>query len=201
MKRVRLCLLILSLLAAASQPVLAGNRIGAAELQAVFPARSCASLAEVSLVPIGGPGSKVTKAVEAEENGLDTCSVEGLLAPAVKFKLVLPTRTWTQRYLQVGCGGLCGNISLQVGAAEGCISLHAGEFAIAATDMGHEGNGAEFGRDAQLRADFAYRAQHITALAAKQLIHEFYGQPPAYSYFNGCSDGGAGRADRSAALS
>jgi feruloyl esterase len=31
---------------------------------------------------------------------------------------------------------------------------------------------------------------HVTAQVAKAVIENFYGQPPAYSYFNGCSDGG-----------
>ncbi|HTY92455.1 MAG TPA: tannase/feruloyl esterase family alpha/beta hydrolase, partial [Steroidobacteraceae bacterium] len=41
-----------------------------------------------------------------------------------------------------------------------------------------------------LRQDFAYRAAHVSALAAKALIADYYGQGPAYSYFDGCSDGG-----------
>jgi len=48
----------------------------------------------------------------------------------------LPLKTWTQRYLQIGCGGLCGNISGVVGAAEGCAPLAAGGFVQGATDMG-----------------------------------------------------------------
>ena len=68
--------------------------------------------------------------------------------------------------------------------------LNDGGFVMAATDMGHSGFGADWGLDAGLRADFAHRAQHITALAAKALIGQFYGQAPAFSCFNGCSDGG-----------
>jgi feruloyl esterase len=116
--------------------------------------------------------------------------VEGTLAPSIGFKVMLPTKTWTQRYLQLGCGGLCGNISLEAGAADGCAPLDAGGFVIAATDMGHQGMGGTFGRDAQKRTDFAYRAVHLTAVAAKRIIETFYGRPAAYSYFNGCSDGG-----------
>jgi len=31
---------------------------------------------------------------------------------------------------------------------------------------------------------------HVTAVVAKQIIKRFYGRAPAYSYFDGCSDGG-----------
>ena len=90
--------------------------------------------------------------------------------------VVLPTETWTQRYLQLGCGGLCGRLSIvEVGAASGCQTLQAGGFAVAATDMGHQGMDPSWGSDPQKRADFAHRANHLTALAAKTLIEAFYG--------------------------
>ena len=39
-------------------------------------------------------------------------------------------------------------------------------------------------------ARFAYAANHQLAVAAKAIIAAYYGQPPAHSYFIGCSDGG-----------
>ncbi|GMF31021.1 unnamed protein product [Phytophthora lilii] len=42
---------------------------------------------------------------------------------------------WTQRYMQVGCGGLCGNINIQPGAADGSAEVANGEFVLASTDM------------------------------------------------------------------
>lgn len=158
---------------------------------AVVPAgASCADLAKVALADIGGPGSRVTSATEGTSNGAPACTVEATLAPSIGLRLVLPRQTWTQRFMQVGCGGLCGRIPTEVGAADGCVPLNAGGFAIASTDMGHQGNSAEFGRDPQQRADFAWRGVHLTALASKKLIKAFYGRAPSYSYFNGCSDGG-----------
>ena len=41
-----------------------------------------------------------------------------------------------------------------------------------------------------VRVDFGYRGVHVTALVAKALITQFYGQPARWSYFSGCSDGG-----------
>ncbi|MGN7870628.1 tannase/feruloyl esterase family alpha/beta hydrolase [Paracoccus sp. 22332] len=176
-------LLALSPLAAVAQ----------APLGVVTPVASCASLAETDLTAIGGAGSAVTAAEETESGGIPVCSVQGTLAPTITFQVLLPLETWTQRYLQVGCGGLCGQITLQSGASDGCAVLNDGGFVMAATDMGHAGgmtDDGSWGLDAQKRVDFAYRAQHLTAEAAKALIRAFYGQPQEYAYFNGCSDGG-----------
>lgn len=159
-------------------------------LNIIKPVASCASLASTDLAGIGGEGSKVTAATETTSDGIPVCSVEGTLAPTIGFQVLLPAQTWTQRYLQVGCGGLCGNITLRSGASDGCQVLTDGGFVMAATDMGHQGQDASWGLDPQKRADFAYRAQHITAKAARALIAAYYGQGEKFSYFNGCSDGG-----------
>jgi len=104
---------------------------------------------------------------------------------------------WTQRFLQTGCGGLCGNLNINVGRTDGCAPATNGEIALASTDMGHSngpgrGNGDPVwaAENPQTEIDFAYRAEHLTALAAKALIRQYYGQAPRYSYFSGCSDGG-----------
>ena len=162
-----------------------------ADLPIVAARANCADLAKVDVVPIGGAGSRINAATETIDiTGATVCSVIGTLAPAVSFRVDLPLKTWTQRYLQTGCGGLCGNLHIEVGAANDCPTDAAGGFVLAATDMGHEGVGAEFGLDAQKRADFAYRGVHLTSMAAKMLIRAFYGQAERYSYFDGCSDGG-----------
>jgi feruloyl esterase len=173
-------------LALLSGPALAET----ANLPVVTPVSACAALVDVPMEEIGGPGSRVTAAEGTTSDGIPVCSVTGTLAPEVNFQVLLPLESWTQRYLQVGCGGLCGNISLRSGASDGCAVLAGGGFVMAATDMGHSGRGADWGLDAQRRSDFAHRAQHITAQAAKALTRAFYGQDAAYSYFNGCSDGG-----------
>jgi len=161
------------------------------QMDIVYPITSCDSLMQVDMTDIGGAGSKITAAQETTTFGISLCTVNGTLAPAVNFQVTLPLKTWTQRYLQLGCGGLCGSISLMSGASDGCQVLMGGGFVSAATDMGHTQNDPDsWGEDQQKRADFAYRAQHITALAAKKLIKSFYGQSEKYSYFNGCSDGG-----------
>ena len=73
----------------------------------VAPAQACSDLLRVDLSGVAGPGSRVVTAAEGSNDGVPVCAVEGVLAPTIGFKLLLPTQTWTQRYLQVGCGGLC----------------------------------------------------------------------------------------------
>lgn len=161
------------------------------KLGIVQPVTSCESLTQVNLTKIGGKGSSVTEAVETTRNGVEVCSVKGRLAPTITFQMILPMTTWTQRYLQVGCGGLCGSIRFNSEASDGCKTLADNGFVMAATDMGHSmRDGDSWAKDPQKRADFAHRAQHVTSLAARKLIKKFYGQAEKYSYFNGCSDGG-----------
>ncbi|WP_323494269.1 tannase/feruloyl esterase family alpha/beta hydrolase [Sphingomonas sp. 10B4] len=160
-------------------------------LAIVLPATNCADLARVDLAAIGGAGSKISSAVEGTGAQPGTvCIVEGTLAPTIEFRVELPVRGWTQRYLQTGCGGLCGNLRIDVGAADGCPIVQATGFVVASTDMGHSGMSAEWTRDPQKAADFAYRGVDLTAVAAKALIRAYYGRSQRFSYFSGCSDGG-----------
>jgi hypothetical protein len=177
-----------------SSPVQAQVSVGSsahyAALKVVEPVQACADLMNLDLSQIGGVGSKITAAEKTSGKNGAVCAVTGVLAPTIQFSVQLPLQRWTQRYLQIGCSGLCGNISNNVGAADGCVPLNAGGFVIGATDMGHQGQDAAFGDDPRKRADFAYRAQHLTAVVARQLMRAFYGKPQTYAYFSGCSDGG-----------
>ena len=154
------------------------------------PVVSCASLKAVDLKSIGGSGSRITSATESIIDRKSVCTVEGVLAPTIGFKVKLPIENWQARFLQIGCGGLCGSISEQVGAASGCEPVTKGEFVISTTDMGHQGLSSDFGKEPQKRADFAFRSLHLTSEASKALIKAFYGKTESYSYFTGCSDGG-----------
>lgn len=154
------------------------------------PVMSCSALTQTDLTTIGGAGSRVSSASEVTENGTSVCQVAGVLAPQIQFQVSLPMTNWQQRFLQIGCGGLCGQIPREVGAANDCAQINDGSFVTSSTDMGHQGSDGAFGHDQQLRADFAYRGVHLTAVATKALIKAFYGQDAQFSYFSGCSDGG-----------
>jgi len=171
----------------------------ATALAVVKPVAECSQLAAIDITDIGGAGSKITSATvtTATVNGntVSLCAIKGTLAPANTFAVSLPVSTWTQRFAELGCGGLCGTLTdptkLEgVSASYKCPLVQQGGFVTAATDMGHQGNDAAWTTNEQQQADFAYRGQHITTLAAKKLIKAYYGQEQKYSYFIGCSDGG-----------
>jgi len=167
--------------------------VGLAPLDAVKPAMPCEALAKVDVSDAVGAGTTITSAEISRSGDKVFCAVQGVIAPKIRFELRLPVGGWTQRYLQVGCGGLCGVLNVRVEHADGCIPVTDGAIAVASTDMGHEGRNmgdGSFGTDPQARVDFAYRGVHLTSVASKALIARFYGKSPRYSYFSGCSDGG-----------
>lgn len=166
-----------------------------ASLPVVTPVISCEALGGIDLAPIVGATVRSQKASVLDTPKGKFCKVTGQTAPAISFEVDLPIEHWTQRFLQGGCGGLCGMTRVGVSNAGACAPALNGEFVMAGDDMGHTGPmmglaQGEFGKDPQKRIDFAYRANHVTALAAKALTAAFYGQSAKYSYFVGCSDGG-----------
>ncbi len=105
-------------------------------LRTVKAQRSCSDLAAFDLTTIGGAGSRITAAsTQTSRQNVQVCKVEGVLAPSIKFEIDLPTQSWTQRYLQLGCGGLCGNIGGPASVAQGCVPFQTGGFVTASTDM------------------------------------------------------------------
>jgi feruloyl esterase len=174
----------------------------------IAPLIACGDLAasgtttESDLQALPDAATRITSAtvVPAAGTAPEYCDVKGYVATAVNFELKLPVSTWQGRYLQQGCGGLCGYIGNTVfptapAAPEDCDAQPGGDFALAATDDGHVSanplnDGSWGANDQQLRIDFGYRAVHVVSVAAKAVMKAYYGTPPRYSYFNGCSDGG-----------
>lgn len=157
----------------------------------VLPVLSCAQVARLDLQVPGFPVAIASATTTTAATGAyEVCDVRGTIAPQIQFQVQLPTTTWRQRYLQTGCGGLCGNVSINAQQAVGCVPLGRGDMVLASDDQGHVGGNGLFGTDPQLRVDFAHRADHGLALVAKQMIREFYGRPTRWSYWDGCSQGG-----------
>jgi Tannase and feruloyl esterase len=166
---------------------------GAADLPAVAPVVDCSALAAADIsTAVGSPAHISSATAVPDGKPAPYCKVLGYVDPQVKFEVRLPLTNWTQRFVQTGCGGLCGMLGIRLGNDNGFLPAQNGELALTSTDMGHSGGmDGKFGEsDYQLRIDFAYRGVHVTTLAAKALIEKYYGQKPKYSYFAGCSDGG-----------
>lgn len=160
----------------------------------VLPATGCAALAGQDLSGTPGAPAVIGSASETTSaGGWTVCQVKGTVTPQIQFDVQLPTETWRQRYLQLGCAAFCGFVDFYADAADGCVPLTRGDFVIATHNQGHAGVSgfdATFGADPQLRVDFGYRSDHVVALVAKRLITLYYGQGPRWSYFDGCSQGG-----------
>jgi hypothetical protein len=118
------------------------------------------------------------------------CALTGHIAKYVGFEILLPTKTWHQRYLQVGCGGLCGSIGLSPPQTTGFKALAKGYFVVASDDEGHSGQATTWSTNSTQLVDFAYLSDHDLAVVATGLSAKFYGVKPKYSYFDGCSQGG-----------
>jgi hypothetical protein len=133
------------------------------------------------------------------------CDVTGSITPQTHFDVVLPTATWQGDYLQHGCGGFCGlnagsqSVNLvdpsrtSLNQASWAPLLN-GELVVGADDQGHRaatnGDALWAKNDAQLRVVFGYTSEHSMLTVAKALMKAFYGRGPAYTYFDGVSDGG-----------
>lgn len=176
------------------------------------PAKSCASLGTFK-----APGVEIIKATpiaagstvpnpwgQGSSGPLPAyCRVEGIINRrtgvggeefGISFALAMPDK-WNGDFLMQGGGGANGIVLPPLGltAAGDTPALMRG-FAVVSTDTGHKSHGGpfdfEFMRDQQAYLDFAYLANAQVAAHAKQLIARYYGKPPAYSYFAGCSTGG-----------
>jgi feruloyl esterase len=156
------------------------------------PVVKCADLAKVSF----GAEVKIDSATlaPATEKTSENCDVRGTIWPEAKFALKLPV-AWNSRFQMVGNGGTAGVLSLaavDAGVRKG--------YATVSTDTGHDAAKeplATFGRrgpdnpNADRKViDFGYMAVHETAVLAKKIIKAYYGEPPRYSYWVGCSTGG-----------
>jgi len=111
---------------------------------------------------------------------------------AIGFAIALPDR-WNGRFLFQGGGGLNGSIRPPLGTqTTGDIPALARGFAVVSTDSGHKGAvfDASFMADQEAALNFAQASVGKVTAAAKAIIARYYGQPPARSYFVGCSTGG-----------
>ncbi|KAL3471518.1 Tannase/feruloyl esterase [Aspergillus californicus] len=135
-------------------------------------------------------------------SGLDVCAVNLTLThpgvgDAVGIQLWLPLKNWNHRFVALGGGGYAGGtygnvFGFGVPAQQG--------FVVGTTDGGNLMDSSnslteeiilkpgtiDLGRF----TDFSSRALHELAVVGKAVTRSFYGKPPRYSYWHGCSTGG-----------
>ena len=116
------------------------------------------------------------------------CKVAGVIGTETNFELLLPDN-WNGKFVMGGGGGFVGfvvNTALVYGA------LQSG-YATVGTDTGHRGHPLDASwahNNLERVVSFGHQAVHRTAVTAKALIADYYGQDIARSYFTGCSRGG-----------
>jgi hypothetical protein len=174
-----------------------------AALISVLASPLCAATCE-SLKTLSLPGAFITVA-EARAPGEFTppggkpasglpafCRVAGTLRPSadsdIGFEVWLPASGWNGKFQGVGNGGYAGAI-----AFPSLIDAVRHNYATASTDTGHQDSGTSARwalHHPEKIVDFGHRSIHETAVTAKAIIHEYYGEGPKKSYFNSCSNGG-----------
>lgn len=186
---------VVSVAAAAWLAAVAASGPPAAAGQAATPA-SCAELTALEL-----PDTTITAAERVPAGSFTPaagaapvevpafCRAVGRTSPAIHFEVWLPEAGWNGKFQGIGNGGMAGSLYYDRMAA----ALARG-YAAAATDTGHVTENTfdatwAFGRP-DLVADFGHRALDLTTVNAKTITEAYYGAPPAYSYYVGCSKGG-----------
>ena len=162
----------------------------AALAQAALPESSNVISATYNAQPVTVSGTSVT---------VPFCRIVAASKPSsdsnIGFEVWMPpAASWNGKFQGVGSGSSAGSI----GTAAMLVALRDGD-AVMATDNGHvtdasQPNGAAeqtwaLGHPEKI-IDFAYRAQHVSTVAAKTLTQRFYDKAAEKSYFVGCSQGG-----------
>ena len=181
-----------------------GSKVPVAQLivtRAHAPTIACSSLTAFTSLTI--PKVVITSAVltAATQSLPEHCLVNGKINErlgvagqtyAIKFRVRMPT-AWNERFYMGGGGGSNGTV---VDPTE---VLPQG-FVTIGTDSGHDnatnsdpnaGGTNVFSIDPQARIDFAYNSYDQTVRVGKELVGLYYAKQPQFSYFVGCSEGGA----------
>ncbi len=153
------------------------------------PRTGCPSLRALS----GFEFSVISAREIAAEGGVASyCRVEGLIQPEIRFEVALPT-SWHGRLLVTGNGGYAGENLASPGRQRMRDAIVSAGFVHAQTNTGHDAASeplGAFGMVPQKLVDYAFRAIHVTTVAAKRLAEAYYQEPAKRSYFMGCSTGG-----------
>lgn len=118
------------------------------------------------------------------------CRIEGYVAPAVKFLILLPQHdAWNSKVMYASCDAFCGAVDEDMPVA-GLLN----GYATIATDGGHinkrpfDGVWGNNNREGEI--DFGYRASHVAAQMVKAVAKAYYGREHTHAYTTGFSKGG-----------
>ena len=190
--RTALCLGSCLAMAGQTHGIVTESKQTRSSLSVVKPQMSCEALAGARLGDIASAHTAVGSAKIVETPKGAFCRVVSDVDPAIVVTTYLPAEHWTQRYYQAA-GLMAGPEGYPTAGT--CQPALDGEFVYASSNQRFtmvvgDHDKAGWKPDPQRRIDYAYRANHITALVSKALIRAYYGQGPRYSYFMGCSEGG-----------
>ena len=130
-----------------------------------------------------------TKVVEPAAGAPAYCKVQGYVSPQIAFELRLPLTNWNGKFMEVGCGGFCGDMSFIFY----CDNPLRKGYACLVTDMGHKStalDGKWAYNNLQAQVDYGFRATHVAVLAGKAITEHYYDKASVKSYYLGCSCGG-----------
>lgn len=168
------------------------------------PARSCASLKQLSLAHTGitvagtvAAGAYTPTNLKPDEkvppfykNAPAFCRVVATLTPTpdsdIQVEVWMPASGWSGRFRGLGNGGFAGHINY-----DGLATAVTQGYAAASTDTGHSKNDASWALGHPEKVvDYGYRAVHEMTIDAKAIVKAFYGSEAKHSYFASCSNGG-----------
>ena len=102
-----------SLLTFSQVPASGSSSARPLNLPVIAPVIDCAALASIDISAAVGAPTHIAAASVVNAKPAPYCKVEGYVEPAIKFEVHLPVSKWTQRLVQTGCGGLCGNLRIR----------------------------------------------------------------------------------------
>jgi len=135
------------------------------------------------------PDVRITSATQ-EVAPAPHCKVAGVIGTETNFDLLLPD-DWNGKFVMGGGGGFAGSV---VNAAQDFWGALQMGYATVGTDTGHQAHSMTTDwalNNLERLVNFGHVAVHRTAVTAKALIEDYYGQNIERSYFGGCSRGGS----------
>ncbi len=145
----------------------------------------CSIFAGASLA---GAALKEATLVPAAAGAAEYCKVTGILHGTLNFEVHLPT-VWNNKLLYAGGGGWDGGINITPVSPSGATA----GYVLVASDGGRQGDALDasaFLNNPTAQADFGYLSIHSVNEVTKEIVRKRYGSDAAFSYFEGCSNGG-----------